>query len=204
VSTVFHLIRHAAHDQLGKVLTGRMDGAPLSEGGRRQAEALAKCLTVEKLDAIRTSPRTRTRETAEAIAAGRDLAIKISEELDEIDFGHWAGRPFESLESDPDWENWNEQRGSARTPAGESMAEVADRLMGLMDRLCQKYPHGAVALVSHCDVIKAGVCRILGLPFEHVHRFEIDPGSVTTVVLGDWGGKLLWLNRTADASGGAA
>ena len=56
-------------------------------------------------------------------------------------------------------------------------------------------PGGTVTLVSHADVIKAGVCRYLGLPFAHLHRFEVSPASITTLAVGDWGGAVLALNR---------
>ena len=35
------LIRHAAHGDLGKILTGRTTGVPLTAAGREQAKALA-------------------------------------------------------------------------------------------------------------------------------------------------------------------
>lgn len=200
MSTVFHLIRHAAHDQLGKSLTGRMEGVQLSEHGRRQAETLALRLSQERLDAIRTSPRARARKTAEAISEGRGIAVEAAEELDEIDFGRWTGQSFDALDSDPDWRKWNERRGIARTPGGESMGDVADRLSALMEALHRDLPVGAIALVSHSDVIKACVCRTLGLPFERIHQFEVDPASVTTIIAGDWGAKLLCLNETFRAS----
>jgi broad specificity phosphatase PhoE len=202
VNTVFHLIRHAAHDQLGFALSGRNPDVRLSDQGRAQASALAKRLSAEPLDAIHASPQPRTRETAAAVAGERAIAVEISEELDEIDFGRWSGNRFEALEGDPDWKRWNEQRGTARTPGGETMREVADRLVTLVERLHARHPGGTVALVSHCDVIKAGLCHYLGLPFERMDRIEVEPASISTLVVGDWGGKLMRLNETC--SGPAA
>ena len=42
--TVFHLVRHAAHDLIGRVLAGRKIDIALNALGRRQAEALAQQL----------------------------------------------------------------------------------------------------------------------------------------------------------------
>jgi broad specificity phosphatase PhoE len=204
VSTVFYLVRHAAHDQLGRSLTGRSPGVRLSEQGRRQAKALARRLSSEPLDGLHTSPQPRTRETAELIGRPREIVPEVSGELDEIDFGRWSGMAFAKLERDPDWRTWNEDRGSAQTPAGETMQGIARRVVSLIDQLRGSKPAGAFGLVSHCDVIKAGVCHYLGLPFAQLDRFEINPASVTTLVVGDWGGKVLRLNEVAAESPGGA
>jgi broad specificity phosphatase PhoE len=194
VSAVFHLIRHAAHEELGRILTGR-GPTGLSETGRAEARALGRQLASLRIDAILSSPRRRATETAELIAAATGQEPEIEEGLDEIDFGPWAGLPFAELAGDPDWRAWNEERDKARTPGGETMAAVARRLAGSIDRLRAEHPARTVALVSHSDVIKAGVCHYLGLPFGRVHRFEISPASITTLVVADWGGTLIALNE---------
>jgi broad specificity phosphatase PhoE len=51
-----------------------------------------------------------------------------------------------------------------------------------------------VVATSHGDTIKAAVCGLIGLSFDHVHRFDVDPGSITALVVWDGGGKLLSLN----------
>jgi broad specificity phosphatase PhoE len=44
-------------------------------------------------------------------------------------------------------------------------------------------------------MIRAAVAWVLGLPLDHVLRFDIDPASVTRIVLGDWGGRIMTLNE---------
>jgi len=197
VSTVFHLVRHADHGHLGKILTGRTPGIGLSPIGRRKAAALAKSMATKPIDALFSSPQLRARETAEAISAATGCPIRIAPELDEINFGRWAGQDFETLASDPDWSRWNAERHTARTPAGESMGDVAARLTRLLDELRGIFPDGSVCLVSHADVIRAGLCHYLGRPFHEVHDFEIGPASLTTLVVDDRGHTVLRLDRTA-------
>nr|WP_102960032.1 histidine phosphatase family protein [Mangrovicella endophytica] len=192
------LIRHAAHGQLGHILTGRMPGIGLSKEGEAQARALGRRMARLPITAVRVSPQQRTRETA-AIAFPQ-LADRLAEDSDlaEIDFGAWSGQSFAELEDDPAWRHWNEARGEASTPAGETMSGVAARMQGAIARL-RDGRERQVALVSHCDTIKAVVCRTLGLPFSQLHRFDIAPASVTTLVVGDWGAKLLALNEVSEA-----
>ena len=195
MTTTFLLVRHAAHDNVGGFLAGRKPGVHLGTAGRGQAARLGERLARETLDGLYASPRERTQETAQAIAAGRDLAIGTEPDLDEIDFGHWSGRDFPDLNTDPLWRQWNTVRSVARTPGGETMLDVQTRVLGLMERLGRAYAERSVALVTHADVIKAAVSYHLGLPIDAWSRFEVSPASLTTLVVGDWGAKLLGLNE---------
>ncbi|TIP83886.1 MAG: histidine phosphatase family protein [Mesorhizobium sp.] len=196
MTTKFLLIRHAAHDNVGDYLAGRMAGVCLGETGRAQALRLASHMAPEPLAAICCSPRERTMETAKPIAiACNPEKITICQELDEIDFGAWSGKTFEELNQDADWRVWNSQRQQARTPGGETMLDVQQRVISLMQKLRKHYQNQSVALISHADVIKAAVCKVLGLPLGDCFRFDIDPASITTVVSGDLGSKLIRLNE---------
>jgi len=193
------LIRHAAHTDYGERLTGRADGAPLSAEGRRQADALAQRLAAQPMAAIYSSPRARTRETAAAVAAAQGGRVTLAEALDEIDLGRWTGCRIAALEGDPDFARWNEARASAAPPDGEPMAQVADRAEAFAQGVAADHPDRLVALVSHADVIRGLVARILGLSLDNLLRFDVGPASVSRVVLGAWGGRLLSLNEGAAA-----
>jgi broad specificity phosphatase PhoE len=195
VTTTFFLVRHAAHDNVGGFLAGRRPGISLGEAGRAQARRVAERLRRETFEAIHASPRERAAETAAAIAAVSHVPVERADELDEIDFGNWSGRTFDDLEDDPAWRQWNAQRSLAQTPAGDTMLAVESRIVGLMRRLANRHPDGALVLVSHADVIRAGVSYLLGLPIDAWPRFDIGPGSVSTLILGDWGARLLTLNE---------
>jgi len=181
VRTVFYLLRHASHGDVGKVLTGRLAGAPLTAFGREQALALGRQLMGQKLDAIYTSPRLRAQQTAEIISRETGIESEVAPELDEIDFGNWSGQSFHELAHDPEWRRWNDERDVAATPAGDTMQATSARITGFMDRLRRDFPGHAFALVSHSDVIKAALCHTLGMPFQGVHEFEIAPASITTL-----------------------
>ena len=196
MTTTFFLVRHAAHDHVGSYLAGRKEGIRLGPDGRAQAKRLAGRMKRERFETIAAGPRERTQETAFAIAEACGLGtIETCEELDEIDFGRWSGRTFEELAEDPDWRRWNAERAAAATPGGETMEGVQRRVLACMQRLADARPDAALVLVSHADVIKAAVCHFLGLGFDRLDRFDVGPASVTTVVAGDWGAKVLGLNE---------
>ena len=90
--TTFHLIRHGAHDLLGRVLTGRMPGVALNEAGRAQAAGLAAALAGGGIAAVVSSPLQRARETAAPIAARLGLPDGASP-LTQLLVGTPAPRP---------------------------------------------------------------------------------------------------------------
>lgn len=189
------LVRHASHADVGLRLTGRAPGGALTARGAREAEAVAERLGAQGLHEVLTSPRERARATAEAIAARAGAPLAVEGALDEIDFGLWTGAAFEALEGQPPWVEWNRARATARAPGGESMAEVADRAGALVDALARGRDGLRVALVTHCDVIRALVARVLGLSLDNLLRLEVSPASVSRVQAGPWGARLLSLNE---------
>lgn len=196
------LIRHAAHADLDLRLSGRRPGVPLTEVGRAQAAALGRRLAAHCVTRVECSPLERTRDTAVAIAQACALPAPVPvDALIEIDMGDWIGRALDGFSDDPAWHDWNARRGTARIPGGESMAEAQARIVGHLEATARARDGETVAMVSHSDMIRAAVAHVVGLPLDHLLRFDIDPASVTGVVWGDWGAKLLWLNETPRAMG---
>jgi len=197
VTATILLIRHATHSHLGNILSGRSPNIALSLEGRSQAQALARRLRDETVDALHTSPVQRARETAETIAADRmGLNLQAVADLDELDFGDWSGRAFVELEGDPQWANWNGSRATAMAPGGESMADAQQRAWAHIERTALANPGKTIAMVTHCDIIRAVVAQVLGLSLDHYGRFDIDPASLTRLAVGDWGAKVHSLNET--------
>ena len=199
MTTTFFLVRHAAHDRVGTILCGRMPGVSLGSIGRSQAEHLAARLANENVASVLTSPLDRARETAEPIAARFGRAPEICEGINEIDFGAWSGLSFDVLAPDPGWASWNSVRSISRPPGGETMLEAQARILRVIERARKAHPERAVVLVSHGDVIKAALLYHLGMPIDAYTRFEIDPASISTLRVSDWGSKVLRLNEVIAA-----
>ncbi len=184
--TVFHLVRHAEHDLLGRVLTGRMPGVPLNERGRAQTFRLVRHFAGRAVAAVVSSPLQRAQETAAPIAGALGLEVAMDAGLDEIDFGDWTGMTFEALQGAPGWQAWNQFRGTAPTPGGETMLEALGRALHCLARWGQAVPDGEVVVVSHQDVLKAVLAHSLGVPLDLMQRIELGAGSCSVLrVFGD-------------------
>lgn len=193
MSAVLFLARHAHHSEVGRVLSGRSDIA-LSEDGRDQARRLAHLCEQRGIREIQSSPTPRAWQTAELIAAPLALGVERTDALDEIDFGDWAGRSFVELDGDPLWPLWNSQRDRHSPPGGESMAAAVQRITSHLEMLAQR-GRSHVLCVSHCDMIRGVVAHYLGLSLARLLRFDIDPASLSAVVLSNGEGRVLSLNE---------
>jgi probable phosphomutase (TIGR03848 family) len=192
--TTIYLIRHAAHDLLGRILTGRMEGVGLSEKGRRQSELLAQTLSTLPITVVYSSPLQRAYETAAPLAKELGLTASISQDLTEFDFGDWTGREFSSFAQDPLWRAFNTFRSRIRAPNGEAMLDVQARVVAFLEGIPGRHPEARVAVVSHGDVLKAAVLHYLGATLDSFLRVELDPASVSVLEVAPWGARILALN----------
>lgn len=189
------LIRHAAHGHLGQILTGRLPDIPLSTAGAGQALALCRALAGTGIDAIHSSPSLRAQETGRHLADQHGLAVEVVDALDEVDFGEWTGLAFADLASDPRWQEWNARRSTARTPGGESMEDAQSRVVAHMRDTAERHAGGTVAMVTHCDIIRAAIAAVLGLSLDQILQFDIAPASVSRIVIGEWGCRVVSINE---------
>ena len=178
-------------------LVGRTPGVALGERGRAQAARLADRLAGRGIAALHVSPLLRARQTAAPIAARLGLDALPCPEMTEIDFGAWTGRRFADLAADPAWTRWNAARGAARPPGGESMAEAQTRALAWMAAAHATHGEATLAVVGHCDVIRAVLLDALGLPLDAYDRIAVDPASVSRIAAWEGGARVLSLNEPA-------
>jgi probable phosphoglycerate mutase len=196
--TTFLLIRHATHDVVAHTLTGHMRDIHLSAEGRSQAQALAGRLAHLPIAAVYSSPLERAVETAQPLAEALGRELRCDEGLIEVDYGEWAGKRFAALGDDQRWQHWNSFRSAAPLPQGGLMVEVQARAVATLVRLHRSHRDEMVAVVGHCDVLKAAIAHFLGVPLDLFQRIEISPASVSVLALHDWGARVLRLNDTGD------
>ena len=183
MTTRFVLVRHAACAQTDDVLLGRTLDAPLDARGRTQARALATRLAHERPALVASSPRLRARQTAVAIAAHARCAMRTSDALDEVEFGHWDGQSFAQLMRDPQWLHWNTHRNIAATPAGETMARVRERASACLRALAEEFDARTVVVVTHAEIIRALLLRVRHLPSSTFWKIEVPPASANALLL---------------------
>ncbi len=199
-ATVLLLVRHGVADATGKRLYGRSPGIHLSERGRAQAEAVAERLKDLPIRAVYSSPLERCRETAAPIARTLGLRVRTERGVLETDIGGWTGRTFGQIRRSGLWRRILAVPSSARFPGGESLAEVQARSVKALEAVASRHPNETVVVVSHGDPIRLALAHYAGTHLDHFQRLEVSPGSLSAVVIGDRGHRVLRLNDTGDLS----
>jgi broad specificity phosphatase PhoE len=160
---------------------------PLNANGRRQAAELAAVLVElhkkQPLAALYASPLVRTVQTAEILASYCSLSITLDERLTEIGVGDWEGQYWRDLDQEPVRLHWYSRPDEARFPNGETLGDVQARALPAVAMALDRYPDGAVALVSHGDVLRAILAHYLGAGLEPMRRLRFDHASLTALHL---------------------
>jgi broad specificity phosphatase PhoE len=192
---VLILVRHGqtASNAAG-LLLGRGD-PPLTDLGRRQAEALAKVDGVAEATRVVASPLARTRETAEVL--GRP--VTLDERWIEIDYGIYDGIPLGEVPAEV-WTKWRADPSWA-PPGGESLTHVGKRVRAACQELLAagEATDANIVVVSHVSPIKAAVVWALGVGDEVAWRMFLAVAAVCRIAIGPRGPSLRSYNEMGAA-----
>ena len=183
--TTVILLRHGRTTaNTGGVLAGWTPGVQLDETGTAQVGAVAERLSKVPLAAVVSSPLERCRQTADAVAQGRDLEVQTDDRLGEARYGDWTGRTIKELVKEPLWKVVQQHPSAAVFPGsdGEGLAQTQARAVAAVREWNVKLGPDAVWLAcSHGDVIKAILADALGLHLDQFQRIVVDPASISVV-----------------------
>jgi probable phosphoglycerate mutase len=192
------LVRHGQAAAPPGRLVGRTPGIRLSPEGLEQVEAAARRLRPLRLSAVYSSPLERCRETAEVIARGRGVDVRLEKGVVEVDFGSWQGRPYKTLGRTALWRTVQLVPSAATFPGGESIRQLQARAVEAIERLRQRHRRGTIAVVSHADVIKVIAAHYLGMHLDLYQRIVIPTASVTAFGFGAGFPRVLRLGDTGE------
>jgi ribonuclease H / adenosylcobalamin/alpha-ribazole phosphatase len=179
------LLRHGQTPySVDKRFAGRID-IGLTELGASQAAAAAQRLgKLGAIDAIVSSPLSRARQTAAAVAALTQVPVTVENAFEEADFGEWDGLTFaQAQERFPAaMDAWLASTEVA-PPGGESFAAVRSRVLDGLSRVLTAHAGQTVLVVSHVTPIKICLAEALGAPLSALYRMYLDTGCLCQV---DW------------------
>ena len=194
MTKIVHLLRHGHHALLSHVLCGRMPGIELDELGRRQ---IAACIgsVPRNVTAIQSSPQRRAQQSASILAWPLCIPVEIVPAFDEIDLGDWTGRSFVELDQSPAWNVWNNQRGTACPPHGESMQCLQQRVVQHIEELRSEPAAGATLIVSHAEPIRAALLHYARIALDDFLAIAVDPASISTLCFDATGAYISRINQ---------
>jgi len=138
---------------------------PLTALGKQQAASAAAHAPV--VDAMFSSPRIRTTQTAEIIGAGMGTSPTSDEGLVEMSFGAWEGLTTAQIleKHASDIAEYESGRGdhTRRGGYGESLAGAGARMRQTADKLAEAAMAEPYIAVSHGAAIRALAVNVLGI-----------------------------------------
>jgi phosphoserine phosphatase len=198
------LVRHGHVDWIApERFRGRAELA-LSELGRRQVQAVARYIAKAwKPEAVYTSPLSRCRDTAAAIAAPFHLAPQPVEGFCDIDYGEWQGLTRE--EAQAHWpvetELWFRAPHLAAIPGGETLADVLSRVTAALRGVLRAHHRGTIALVGHDSVNRVLLTFALELPLSRYWHLRQEPCCINELFFDDHSFDIRSLNETQHLGG---
>ena len=161
--TTVILVRHG-YSTANKdgIFAGNYD-ADLDEKGILQALKTAKYISENyKVDKVYASDLKRAYKTGVAIADETGTEIIPDNRLREINAGKWDGVLFDSLDKlfPEDFSVWQEDISNAKCTDGESVKELAERVMGAVTEMAEKNDEKVIVIASHATPIRVFECLV--------------------------------------------
>ena len=151
---------------------------PLTEHGEQQARALNGRLAPQDFQLILSSPRSRSRKTAELAGFVGTYEPQTDPDLAEWFYGDYEGKTSKEIwQTHPGWTIW-----SGDVPGGESTNQVASRLDRVIARVRGSGVDQAICF-GHGHALRALTMRWLGLDLMLGVHFPLDTSTVS--VLGE-------------------
>lgn len=152
---------------------------PLSDLGKRQAEAVAVGLAHASLVAVYASPMLRARETAQPLGRVTGLDVGVDDRLREFEMAGWSPDDYE-----PEGV-WAWRAEDASFPGGETIGAFAERVAAACDDIVLPHAGEAVAVVSHAGTTDAILRWAMGIPADSAwyHEFELPNGSISELLV---------------------
>src|SRR5438132_8015030 len=150
--------------------TGTTD-VPLTDQGRRQAEALGRCLKDWSFVLVLASPLRRATETCRL--AGLAASKEARDDLREWDYGEYEGRTTADIRTGrPGWSLWMDG-----VPGGETAERVGRRA----DRIVAeaRAAGGDVALFAHGHILRVVAVRWLDLPPDRGRSLALETATIS-------------------------
>ena len=174
-------------ERQGRVL-GTLD-VPLHLDAAKEIDDIIHQSSGQPINAVYTSPRQSSIETAEQLCAAWGLRYKPCDLLQNIDLGLWQGLLFEDVKRKQPkvFRQWQEHPETVCPPEGEMLKSARDRIDIFLIKIYKKYKSGVIVIVvpDPFAAILAGVLHqtqikdVLPTGLEHRESIQIISPALT-------------------------
>ena len=181
--TRIYLVRHGQTAwNKEEIFRGRTD-VPLNETGLREAQLAGEYFREMEIHAIYSSPLLRAWETAQKIAEVQRLEVRSLQGIIDMCFGEWEGQSLKDVQEKDGqrFQQWKNEPHLVKIPGGETLDEVRDRAMAVLEKTIKSHSGKTLLFVSHRVVNKVILCSILGLDNSHFWQIGQDTTAINLI-----------------------
>jgi alpha-ribazole phosphatase len=176
MKTIF-LIRHTTPMVPDGVCYGLTD-LPVAETFSREVNIIRDKLNAFLPEAVFSSPLQRCSLLADALFPGR--SIKYNDQLVELNFGHWEMSKWNDIDQSL-LKDWGNRFWDFSPPAGESFAQLHQRVISVWNQGIIANGCRNIAIVSHSGVMRAILMHLLHIPHSKIFNLNLSYGAVIKV-----------------------
>ena len=169
---------------------GSRTDAALQERGLRQAELMAEYVAENyEIGNVYTSDLQRAYITGKCVADKFGLKVIVREELREIDGGNWEGVTFDDMGRlyPEEFRLWVTDYGHSGCPGGETVFQLAERIMAAVTRIAEENPGKTVLIATHASPVRVMQGLVQNGNLENMNRIPWASNASLTVMEYDRG-----------------
>ncbi len=182
------LIRHGQTEYNAERRVMGHSDISLNAKGQRESKSLDAKLKDDQIDLVYSSDLLRCRETLQAAGQGLYEKAVFTESLREMNFGIWEGLLYHEIKTGyPDlFSKYSKNRLGYVVPEGESYQLMSERVIKLIDEICQN-ESGKVLIVTHHGCASSIIGHFIFGAATNCFNFIIENSRVSRLVFKDDG-----------------
>lgn len=196
-SSIIDLIRHG-EPLGGRAYRGHTIDDPLSDKGWQQMwQAVGEHAPWSQ---IISSPLSRCRDFANALAEKHGISVETDERLKEVGFGEWEGKTPEQLRHErlQEYEAFYQDPVNNRPVGAEPLKEFISRVTEAYEETVSRHRGQHILLVTHAGVIRAVIAHILHADPLGMYRITVHNAGITRIRSTIYGDMLEYHNHTLE------
>ncbi|MGX6978897.1 histidine phosphatase family protein [Vagococcus elongatus] len=186
--TTFYCVRHGKTEyNQRRFFQGGLVDSPLLPEGQEGARKAGKFLREIPFSEVLVSPQGRAQDTARLILEQhtRSLDITTVDDLREMEFGIWEGKPekeFSHLEQFKNLVHFPHKYDPAEYQ-GESFYQLIERAKTVFENYATSHPDDDILIVSHGLTLQIMLNTLTGVPLSDIRKGKpLKNTSVSTIL----------------------
>jgi len=181
--TTFYLIRHGTTRANKENRFAGRTAEPLHAEGAEHIRGLAGKLVSRGISRVYCGPLPRTVQSAEIVGDACHAPMTVADGLIDMHIPHWDGltkQEIRDLHGD-EYPSWLAAPQNFSLPRCESLADVRERAVAVIEKLIDKHAGESLAVISHLIVLRCLVLHYQKLPLADFRSVKIENGDVVRV-----------------------